>query len=706
MVFGFIVGILSNWMGLGFTKETFPKSIIQMISKKTSMEIFIRSKSRNDWLLVFVLTFLAFGLRWPGIDAALSSDEATSFLMFSESSWQSLVLNYQDPNQHTLFSLLSNISQNLFGESELIFRMPALLAGILAVPLIYFFSYQCTNSRLSAFLPALLLALSGPHIKWSQLGRGYTLTILLALLVMLSVFKLIKNSNNKTWGLLLIASSFGMVLALPSNIYFVFACSLFFTFMMIRENKQNSETRLKDLACSLIPIFALFGFIIAYFIFIYTDLKVGLESYRRYALVYEGAKTIEFNWNRIGLIARELVNPWGEWFYLAIFLGGWYMKRIAGICFLIILLVPLLGAWVMGVLGPPRSFLYWIPLVMIMAGCGIIGPMARIGRIVSPQTRYAVTALLSIFLLISPFLHLKDYYFKKNQENEKRKTSLIREAKEALSFIEDNTLEHELVVFPYSDRVLRRYIEELVAHKMLRIFQEGRFDKIVFMGNRSVPPGEIPDLGIDNIFSLPKNGFIKIREVGELLIYDFDYQIFRMYPNENYLDFENKIPWPKTAGISFGIEDNHKLTGRHSMVVRKDRSESIKLYSEQIKTLKLAKGGGYTLLIYSRREGSKSYLGLAFDRKVLKPVMLNLMFGFFREMKTGIVWHRISPHYRFLAPPDSAKEFSWQIVLFMVPLDADVYFFKEMMHLKNQENYFDGIQMYVLPAEKVVVMPP
>jgi len=52
------------------------------------------------------------------------------------------------------------------------------------------------------------------------------------------------------------------------------------------------------------------------------------------------------------------------------------------------------------------------------------------------------------------------------------------------------------------------------------------------------------------------------------------------------------------------------------------------------------------------------------------------------------------------------SESSWQIVLFMVPLDADVYFFKEMMHLKNQENYFDGIQMYVLPAEKVVVMPP
>ena len=91
---------------------------------------------------------------------------------------------------------------------------------------------------------------------------------------------------------------------------------------------------------------------------------------------------------------------------------------------------------------------------------------------------------------------------------------------------------------------------------------------------------------------------------------------------------------------------------------------------------------------------------MAFDRKVLKPVMLNLMIGFFREMNTGIVKHRVSPHYRFLAPPDSVNKSSWQIVIFMVPLDSDVYFFKEMMHLKNQENYFDGIQMYVLPVEK------
>ena len=217
------------------------------------------------------------------------------------------------------------------------------------------------------------------------------------------------------------------------------------------------------------------------------------------------------------------------------------------------------------------------------------------------------------------------------------------------------------------------------------------------MGNRIFHQEKMQDINIGNNFSFPKNEFTKVKEVGELLIYNFNHEIFRLYPNEDYLDFENKIPWPKKVGINFSIEDNRKLTGKHSMLVRKDGSDSTKLYAAQTKTIKLAKGGGYTLLMYSRRKGSKSYLNLAFDRKVLKPVMVNPMSGIFREIKTGVVWRRLSPHYRFLTPTNSAKEFSWQIVILMVPLDDDVYSFKELMHLKNQENYFDGIQMYVIP---------
>ena len=222
------------------------------------MKFLTRNEIKIDWVIVFLLTCFAFGLRWPGINNSLYADESTSFLMFGKSSWQSLVFNYQDTNQHSLFSILSNFFLKIFGESELVFRLPAFLAGILSVSLIYFFTYQCAHYRLSAFLSSFILTISGPQIMWSQLGRGYALTILLAMLFMLSVFKLIENSKSRKWGLTLIISGFSMVLTLPTNVHFIFGCSLFFIFKVIKENRKKSETQLYNLIVPLIPLIILF----------------------------------------------------------------------------------------------------------------------------------------------------------------------------------------------------------------------------------------------------------------------------------------------------------------------------------------------------------------------------------------------------------------------------------------------------------------
>ena len=68
------------------------------------------------------------------------------------------------------------------------------------------------------------------------------------------------------------------------------------------------------------------------------------------------------------------------------------------------------------------------------------------------------------------------------------------EGKEAFSYIENKTFDYGLVVFPFHDRVLRRYIEESVSKRMMNIFREGKLDKIIFMGNRDVPPQKISDV--------------------------------------------------------------------------------------------------------------------------------------------------------------------------------------------------------------------
>ena len=658
------------------------------------MKFLTRNEIKIDWVIVFLLTCFAFGLRWPGINNSLYADESTSFLMFGKSSWQSLVFNYQDTNQHSLFSILSNFFLKIFGESELVFRLPAFLAGILSVSLIYFFTYQCAHYRLSAFLSSFILTISGPQIMWSQLGRGYALTILLAMLFMLSVFKLIENSKSRKWGLTLIISGFSMVLTLPSNVHFVFGCSLFFIFKVIKENRKKSETQLYNLIVPLIPLIILFGLVITYFLLIYRDLQFGLVSYLRYALAYGGPETIELSWNRLGLILKKLIIPWDAWFYLVAIFGWWFLKRTVGICFLVIFIVPLLDSWFMGTLGPPRSFIFWLPFVIVMAGCGFAGLIHRIGEFFQLQTRYALNILFSLFLAISPFYHLKDYYFQKTQKNEIKQNSLMWEGKEAFSYIENKTFDYGLVVFPFHDRVLRRYIEESVSKRMMNIFREGKLDKIIFMGNRDVPPQKISDVGIKNTSLLPQKKFKKINEIGNLFIYSFDHQISRMYPHENDLDHENKILWLKNDDIGIYRGDNHKFVGEHSIVVRKNTPETVKIYSDQIKTIKLGHDGGYILLLFAKSSGLQSNAGFAFDRQVSKPIMLNFMFGNYHEMKEGNSWYRVSPDYRFLAKTE--KYYSWQIIFFMVPLDKEAYLFKEMILSKDKESYFDGFQIYAL----------
>lgn len=87
---------------------------------------------------VILLFFLAISLRLPNLGSVLShGDETTTFLMHLGSSWESLLLTYLGPNQHTLFSVLSNLMIEIFGNSEITFRLPSVLAGSLAVPLIF-----------------------------------------------------------------------------------------------------------------------------------------------------------------------------------------------------------------------------------------------------------------------------------------------------------------------------------------------------------------------------------------------------------------------------------------------------------------------------------------------------------------------------------------------------------------------------------------
>ena len=129
------------------------------------------------------------------MDRPITGDLAGMFLKLFQTSWDSLLLNYRDSDQRTLFILLSKISMGVFGENEFVLRLPALLSGIFALPLAYKVGVLTTASRTGALIGTLILTFSFTHLHFIRDARGYSLTVFLALAMALITYKLLERKN-------------------------------------------------------------------------------------------------------------------------------------------------------------------------------------------------------------------------------------------------------------------------------------------------------------------------------------------------------------------------------------------------------------------------------------------------------------------------------------------------------------------------------
>lgn len=96
--------------------------------------------------IVFLTLFAAL-IRIPGLDAPLAGDQVFNFTWHSFTLWKELLFEYTEANQHTLFVALARLSMKAFGESEIAFLLPVLLAGIFSVPLLYNIALFFFNSQ-------------------------------------------------------------------------------------------------------------------------------------------------------------------------------------------------------------------------------------------------------------------------------------------------------------------------------------------------------------------------------------------------------------------------------------------------------------------------------------------------------------------------------------------------------------------------------
>lgn len=119
-------------------------------------------------------------LRIYGMGEQLWYDEIHTVVTSVRQPLATILTHFPSNNDHVLYSALANLAISAFGDTPWAVRLPAVVLGIVSIPLLYLLGKQVTN-RFEAAAAALLMALSYHHVWYSQNARGYTILLCVAL---------------------------------------------------------------------------------------------------------------------------------------------------------------------------------------------------------------------------------------------------------------------------------------------------------------------------------------------------------------------------------------------------------------------------------------------------------------------------------------------------------------------------------------------
>ena len=124
---------------------------------------------------IYLLIFIAIGVRLTALTRPFGTDEAATFLFYASKPLKIGMTVYGSPNNHPLHTALMHIAWLIFGDAEWALRLPALLAGVALVPLTWLASRSLLAAVLVAGAPVL--------IDYSTDARGYAIVCACALVV-------------------------------------------------------------------------------------------------------------------------------------------------------------------------------------------------------------------------------------------------------------------------------------------------------------------------------------------------------------------------------------------------------------------------------------------------------------------------------------------------------------------------------------------
>ena len=668
---------------------------------KNSNYIYFPNTSKL-FISIIILILVGAFLRIPEMGRPIDGDLAGMLFMHFPTSWDSLLLNYRDSNQRTLYIFLAKLCVAIFGDNEFSLRLPEVLAGIFALPLAYRIGVLITNSMFGAWIGSLLLVFSSPHLHQAQMAKGYSLTVFLALLLVYIVYKLLEGKSLKIWGILFFLTGLGMILEVPSNIHFLTGIGVFYAFVIFKKYKNFNYT-FNDLIKLMWPFILLFTVIVGYFLYILTDLKRAIAGNK---IWYEKINHMEvhFSFERLVDIFTIFASPWGNWLYIFLLFGLVRLYKIrAFTLFFSLIFVPIIITLISGVMGPARIYIYWLPFILLLIGFGIAEFLIWIQARFSNLLAYSIGTIILTIIIFHPI----KIYSENLLPIPSKKGTTFKDAKAAKAFIEKNTSKYDLIVVPYFDLVLRYYVEKIIAQKMLNITQDGKLKKILYLGPSETPPHSFPNVGGESAINLMENHpFKHIQSFGNLSIYDLGLSIKKLSPSNWTGDHENNTQFKYNKAIKVENIDQPKIAGSKALKITKPFStREVILRSKAASSFNVLKNGSYILLTYARgyKELSQSALLLPKNKNPSGIIFLNIFSGVFDSQNSNFAWKRIDPYRNFVIQPSNSKkdkvDFTWELIFNIFPVPKGKLEFLTGLRSSSPVGHFDGFQSFILETE-------
>jgi len=633
----------------------------------------MRIQNINKFYVVPGLVILAALLRLPTLGSPLMEDEAIMFSRYSGLPWDTLLLKYDTTNQHTLYLLLSDFCISLFGKNEIAFRLPSFLAGLFAVVLIYRTGAVLLPSRASSVAAALLLCFSATHLKYSQEGRGYALTVFLALLITLLSLRSPEAPWGRVWGAVLAVSGFLMVLALPTNLFFLITVAALFSAALWLNDRGSGSFFERDVIRRFVPFIAMFALVGAHLYIIRGDLffEATLQSQ-------------EINYFLLSEVAILLVSPWGLWMYFAVALGAWNLiQEKRALSFAIIFLVPIVLTLVTGIVGFPRVYLYWLPFILLLAAHGMVSLVTAV-RKSNVVAGHVLTAVFVLVLIAQPVNQLATYYslrvagaFTSNGPN-----PAMAEAEQMANYVEENISEDHLILVMASgpeSSVLNHYLGERVRRSMIRFANGERLKKIILICHKDVPPQKykfIMAVGAPRLV-IPDHLATLIKTIGNLRIFDLDLRVSRLMPQDFDPDYDAGLESRTSEKLFIESVDQPRVIGRRLLAARNRTSQALSAVSPVVKAVNNLGEDTFVLTVYITLYGERALAILA-DKDRWPPAMgyLNYYLGMFKL---------------------PGSDLRWQVVYLLSHLKKGENNLREILQVQGGQTFhLDGLQSFIL----------